>query len=191
MDYLWHALSAVFFFSLMMLAASVFTPKTAWFFKEKSRLRGAILWMSTALVSSFVVIEFAPPMDVPALVNATARDQGIAGLSLPAHDVMPVTAVPGERLVLNGSLSGKTDEKTLLDLGRKAYEDHSGREYKDMFILWRLPEQGPKAKAWAETNSRKGEWEVIIREGAGDETGPEGGGPPAGGRNGRSPQAGS
>lgn len=65
MDILWTALSVFFFFSLVMLAASVFTEKTAWFFKEKSKLRGVILWMSCALVSSFLVTEFGPKMDLP------------------------------------------------------------------------------------------------------------------------------
>lgn len=35
----------LFFLSLTMLAASVFTPKTAIFFKEKTKARGALVWL--------------------------------------------------------------------------------------------------------------------------------------------------
>jgi len=67
MELLWDALSVLFFFSLVMLAASVFTEKTAWFFKEKSKLRGAILWMSVTLVCAVLVNEFSPRVVVPEL----------------------------------------------------------------------------------------------------------------------------
>lgn len=60
MELFWDALSIVFFFCLVMLGASVFTERTAWFFKEKSRLRGAILWMSAALLCGVLVTECAP-----------------------------------------------------------------------------------------------------------------------------------
>ncbi|MDL2207975.1 hypothetical protein LJB82_04575 [Desulfovibrio sp. OttesenSCG-928-M16] len=60
MDFVWDGLSVLFFFSLVMLAASVFTERTAWFFKEKTKLRGAIIWMSVALICAVLVNEFAP-----------------------------------------------------------------------------------------------------------------------------------
>lgn len=37
--------TTLFFIGLTMLAASVFTPRTAIFFKEKTRARGALVWL--------------------------------------------------------------------------------------------------------------------------------------------------
>lgn len=71
MDILWMVLSLVFFFALFMTAASVFTPKTAWFFKEKTKMRGAMLWLGVGLATAIIVSVFAPPVDMSDIVAAT------------------------------------------------------------------------------------------------------------------------
>lgn len=38
-------ITTLFFISLTMLAASVFTPRTAIFFTVKTKARGALLWL--------------------------------------------------------------------------------------------------------------------------------------------------
>lgn len=78
MIYVWDGVSLLFLFSLVMLSASVFTAKTAWFFKEKSRLRGAILWMSVALVCAFLSTEFGPQLPL------AGREQPAASAPAPA-----------------------------------------------------------------------------------------------------------
>lgn len=50
----------LFFLSLTMLAASVFTPRTAIFFKEKTRARGALVWL-LIIGACVLFLDFAAP----------------------------------------------------------------------------------------------------------------------------------
>lgn len=52
--------TTLFFISLTMLAASVFTPRTAIFFKEKTRARGALVWL-LVIGACVLFLDFAAP----------------------------------------------------------------------------------------------------------------------------------
>lgn len=183
MDIIWDFLSVLFYLSLVMLAASAFTPRTALFFKEKSRLRGAIIWMSGVLVCGFLVHECAPRVEVPELEQARANATRPApaarpvtprppapslpqGVTLPPHEVEIVSALPGQRLSLEGQLNAATDEQTLRYLSIKAYADKKGRNFDTLFITWYLAGQDRAAGPFAETSYRDGVWQVRF-DGAG------------------------
>ncbi len=50
----WLALNLLFFLCLGMAAASMFTPKTAWFFREKTKRKGTLLWLGLAVACVFL-----------------------------------------------------------------------------------------------------------------------------------------
>lgn len=52
--------TTLFFISLTMLAASVFTPRTAIFFKEKTKARGALVWL-LVLGACVLFLDYAAP----------------------------------------------------------------------------------------------------------------------------------
>lgn len=52
--------TTLFFISLTMLAASVFTPRTAIFFKEKTKARGALIWL-LVIGACVLFLDFAAP----------------------------------------------------------------------------------------------------------------------------------
>lgn len=52
--------TTLFFISLTMLAASVFTPRTAIFLKEKTRARGALIWL-LVIGACVLFLDFVAP----------------------------------------------------------------------------------------------------------------------------------
>jgi hypothetical protein len=182
MSIVWDGISALFYFSLVMLAASVFTPKTAWFFREKSRLRGAIIWMSCVVVTGFLTSEFAPGVDVPELraeANATGSAPASApvpatprqalpalpgGVSLPAHEVEIVSALPGERLSLEGHLAGPVDEQSLRNLSGKAIAEKKGQNYGLVLITWYVTGQSREQEPFAHSRYENGTLSVQMEK---------------------------
>lgn len=63
--------TTLFFISLTMLAASVFTPRTAIFFKEKTKARGALLWL-LVIGACVLFLDYAAP-DTPLLPVAKSH----------------------------------------------------------------------------------------------------------------------
>lgn len=166
MSYVWTGLTLLFFFSLMMLALSVFTPKTAWFFKDKSKLRGAILWMSTALVCAVLVNE-AGPKDTPFL-RITTEAQSNGSTPPPSPDTLPgfsyavVEQIPQEKIVIRCSLGNRVDEERLKTLALKVYASNKGQNFKKVYINWHILEEPEQSGAWAETNCLDGNWQIRL-----------------------------
>lgn len=166
MSYVWTGLTLLFFFSLFMLAFSVFTPKTAWFFKDKSRLRGAILWMSTALVCAVLVNEVGPK-DSP-LLSILPETGGNATRTVAKPDELPgfsysvVERVPGEKLVLACTLGSQISESQLKILALKVYASNQGQSYADVFISWRLLRNSAEPEPWAQTDCIGGIWQIRM-----------------------------
>ena len=44
----------VILFGLLMILASIFTPRTAWFSKNKTRIRGALTWLAVVILAAIV-----------------------------------------------------------------------------------------------------------------------------------------
>lgn len=167
MSYVWTGLTLLFFFSLIMLAFSVFTPKTAWFFKDKSKLRGAILWMSTALVCAVLVNELGPK-DMP-LLRITTEAQSNNSAPQPSTNELPgfsysvIEQVPQEKIVIHCSLGAPVDEKRLKLLALKVYAASQGQNFKKVYINWHILDEPRQSDAWAETNCLDGVWQIHLR----------------------------
>jgi hypothetical protein len=157
----WTALTILFFFSLFMVLVSFFTPRTAIFFKEKSRRRGAIIWLSTALVSAVLVNEVGPTFSPEQIKNATeaaeAAKTGPPGL--PGYSYQVREDIQGKKLVVTCTLNAATEPKNLRPLALKVYGALNGQAYQDVYIDWRLPGQGADAAPWAQTNCLNGNWD--------------------------------
>ena len=178
MSVVWDSISVLFYISLAMVAASVFTPRTALFFKDKTRLRGAIIWLSCVLVFGVLTSEFAPKVEVPELeVQANATEPAPVraapkarpalpplpeGLALPPHEVDIVSARPGERLALEGRLAEAVDAQTLRALSIKAIADKKGRNYDTVSIAWYLTGQSREQGPFAEAGYEHGELRVHM-----------------------------
>lgn len=174
MSVVWDFVSLFFFFSLMMLAASAFTPKTALFFKEKTKLRGAIIWMSAVLVSSFAMNEFGPEPLLPLAANnstipapkpapAPQRPRPPAGL--PYYEADVESGVAGGALNIVGTLKAPQDEAALLSVSRQIFADNNGRAYAEITIAWRLEGAPKESVLFAVSRWQDGKWTVDILRG--------------------------
>ncbi len=165
MAYVWDGLSLIFLFSLLMLMASVFTPKTAWFFKEKSKLRGAILWMSTALLSAVLVTEFAPKAPIALRENATQKAAPVRAGSnaLPGYILSVKKEEAGARLFLVATLDEAVEPGVLNALALQVYAAKRGHNYAQVFIHWQIRTSGKETMPWADTDYENGNWHVRMR----------------------------
>ncbi|MDL2316485.1 hypothetical protein LJC59_05325 [Desulfovibrio sp. OttesenSCG-928-A18] len=182
MGFLWLFFSILFYLSLTMVALSVFTPRTAIFFRIKTRARGALLWMIMLGVAYYGANEFAAPQvnapSVPASSSPSSSSSSGPALSpgelsapgrvfprtaeLPAYRVEIEDAIPGNKLSLECVLAEAVSLETLRALGERVYADYKGPAYKKVYIIWYIPGYRKGAGAWGVTHRVDGKWEVGI-----------------------------
>lgn len=165
MTIVWNGLALLFFFSLFMVSISVFTPRTALFFKEKTKLRGAILWMSVALVSAVLVNEFGPGFVPSENSNGTQASQSDAEprtTGLPGYSFTIIEDQPGATLAIDCTLAAPVSEKILRELALKVYAANKGGSYKEVRIRWFLQKITPEALPWGRTDHIRGNWSIHI-----------------------------
>lgn len=75
-------------FSLLMLIVSAFTPKTAWFYKTKTKKKGALTWLAVAILATFIGAGFHTPVEK----TATPQPQATKAESAPAAEPEPAAA---------------------------------------------------------------------------------------------------
>lgn len=164
MAIVWNGLALLFFVSLFMVSVSVFTPKTALFFKEKTKIRGAILWMSAALVCAVLVNEFGPGF-VPQEENAPAQpeaQQVKPPSGLPGYSFRIIENRPGEHLAIDCALAAPVSENTLRQLALKVFSANRGGSFKKVQIRWLVESSQDTTAPWAVTLYEDGNWSMRF-----------------------------
>ena len=163
MAIVWNGLALLFFVSLIMVSVSVFTPRTALFFKEKSKLRGAILWMSVALVCAVLVNEFGPgfvPEKNSGPVVEAKDDSQSAGL--PGYSFRITEKRAGDILAVDCTLAAPVTEDILRQLALKVFSANTGGSYKEVRIQWFIAGSDFGHDPWGMTFYADGNWSVRI-----------------------------
>lgn len=70
----------------------------------------------------------------------------------PAYQARIASQTPGQKLSIDCVLNAPVDEATLRTLGERVYKDHRGSSYKNVFIMWYLPQYKIGAGVWGITN---------------------------------------
>lgn len=164
MSIVWNGLALFFFVSLFMVSVSVFTPKTAFFFKEKTKLRGAILWMSSALVCAVLVNEFGPgfsPEQNAESAKVSAKAEGRAA-GLPGYSFRIAENRAGELLAIDCVLAAPVEEPVLRQLALKVFAANKGGTYKETRIRWFLEGGAKGGEPWGSASHALGNWSITI-----------------------------
>ena len=163
MAIVWNGLALLFFISLIMVSVSVFTPRTALFFKEKSKLRGAILWMSVALVCAVLVNEFGPGF-VPQQNSEPAVEakEDSRPVGLPGYSFRIVENRAGDLLAIDCTLAAPVTEDILRQLALKVFSANTGGSYKEVRIRWFIADSDSGHDPWGMTLYADGNWSVRI-----------------------------
>lgn len=163
MAIIWNGLALLFFVSLFMVSVSVFTPKTAIFFKEKTKIRGAILWMSAALVCAVLVNEFGPGFVPPEKgASEVEENRDKKSTHLPGYTFRIAENRTGELLVIDCTLATPVDEAVLEQLALKVYVANKGGTYNDLRIQWFIEGAQKNTPPWAVTSCIQGNWSIKI-----------------------------
>lgn len=168
MPIVWSVIALLFFFSLVLVSFSVFTPRTAIFFKEKTKIRGAILWLSIALVCAVLYTELGPglrPSPAAEVVSAAPQEK-TANAGLPGYNYRIAENKPGERIVVECILGKVVDETTLKALALKLYAACKGSSYTEVYMNWSISSSEKGTVPWARTSFAGGNWSIRFESAA-------------------------
>ena len=82
--------------------------------------------------------------------------------NLPAYEAVVADEISGQKLSLDCVIAAPVDEATLQALAQKVYDDYQGDNYKNVFIMWYLPNYEIGVGAWGLSNFQNGDWDVRI-----------------------------